>query len=92
MSTGIETVLRPKFERPLLLTFGLSVLMLVICCGNVANLLAARSLARRSERAMRAALGASSGALLRQYVIEVMIPVVRKRCSPFRLRMRSLSS
>jgi putative ABC transport system permease protein len=76
MSTGIETVLRPKFERPLLLTFGLSVLMLVICCANVANLLAARSLARRSERAMRAALGASSGALLRQYVIETMIPVV----------------
>lgn len=76
MSTGIETVLRPKFERPLLLTFGLSVLMLVICCANVANLLAARSLARRSERAMRAALGASSGALLRQYVIEVTIPVV----------------
>ena len=75
-SNGIETVLRPKFERPLLLTFGLSVLMLVICCANVANLLAARSLARRSERAMRAALGASSGALLRQYVIEVMIPVV----------------
>jgi predicted permease len=76
ISTGIETVLRPKFERPLLLTFGLSVLMLVICCANVANLLAARSLARRSERAMRAALGASSKALLRQYVIEVMIPVV----------------
>ena len=76
MSAGIETVLRPKFERPLLLTFGLSVLMLVICCANVANLLAARSLARRSERAMRAALGASSGALLRQYIIEVMIPVV----------------
>lgn len=76
MSTGIETVLRPKFERPLLLTFGLSLLMLVICCANVANLLAARSLARRSERAMRAALGASSGALLRQYVIETMIPVV----------------
>lgn len=76
ISNGIETVLRPKFERPLLLTFGLSVLMLVICCANVANLLAARSLARRSERAMRAALGASSGALLRQYVIEVMIPVV----------------
>jgi predicted permease len=76
MSTGIESVLRPKFERPLLLTFGLSVLMLVICCANVANLLAARSLARRSERAMRAALGASSVALLRQYVIEVMIPVL----------------
>lgn len=76
MSSGIETVLRPKFERPLLLTFGLSVLMLVICCANVANLLAARSLARRSERAMRAALGASSGTLLRQSLIEVTIPVV----------------
>jgi len=76
MSTGIETVLRPRFEQPLLLTFGLSVLMLGICCANVANLLAARSLARRSERAMRAALGASAGALLWQSVIEVLIPVL----------------
>ncbi len=76
MSTGIETVLRPKFEQPLLLTFGLSLLMLAICCANVANLLAARSLARRSERAMRAALGASPGVLWSQSVIEVLIPVL----------------
>lgn len=76
MSTGIETTLRPKFEQPLLLTFGLSVLMLGICCANVANLLSARSLARRSERAMRAALGASPGVLWSQSVIEVLIPVL----------------
>jgi putative ABC transport system permease protein len=76
MSTGIETTLRPRFEQPLLLTFGLSVLMLGICCANVANLLAARSLARRSERATRAALGASPGALWWQSVIEVLIPVL----------------
>lgn len=76
ISTGIETALRPRFQQPLLLTFGLSMLMLGICCANVANLLAARSLAGRAERAMRAALGASAGALWRQSVIEVLIPVV----------------
>ena len=76
MSTGIENVVRSRFEQPLLLTFGLSVLMLAICCVNVANLLAARSIARRSERAIRAALGASSGALWQQLVIEVLLPVL----------------
>lgn len=72
MSTGIETVLRPKFQQPLLLMLGLSALMLVICSANIANLLAARSLARRSERA---ALGASASRLWWQSVIEILIPV-----------------
>ncbi|MBV8274114.1 MAG: ABC transporter permease [Verrucomicrobia bacterium] len=44
--------------------------LLLISCGNVANLLFARGLARRKEMLIRATLGASRGSLLRQLFSE----------------------
>lgn len=50
-----------------------SVLIFVIACSNVANLILARSVRREGELAIRAALGASSGALRRTLLAESLL-------------------
>jgi putative ABC transport system permease protein len=47
--------------------------VLLIACVNITNLVAARSLARRREVALRVAIGASRGRILRQFLAEGLL-------------------
>ena len=72
----LHSALAEGYRQALLLLSGAIVLVLLIACGNVANLLMARSSGRVSELAVRAAMGATRSRLTYLLLAECLVLAV----------------
>src|SRR5215831_7702276 len=72
-ATGVNRILRAHFERPLRVLMGVSALILLVACVNLASLTLARAAVRSREMNVRMSLGATRLQIALQLVVESVL-------------------
>jgi predicted permease len=72
-ATSLKDSIVGNYQRPLFILLGAVGLVMLVVCANVAGLMVARTAARETELAVRTAIGAGRGRIVRQLVTESLV-------------------